>query len=188
MVTKSNIMGFWNTYADIIHWFFDYPTVPISLSELASELEISKSTAHRVVTALVREGFLNKEQIGRAWRITCNLSHPYNVTRKIPYHLQLVYESGVVDAVNGSVPDNNAIVLFGSYRRGDDTHESDLDIAVEVSGDRPSRHIELGSIDLGFRKDVSVNLLVFSRRRVDLNVFANIANGIVLQGFLEVKP
>ena len=41
---------------------------------------------------------------------------------------------------------------------------------------------------LGYRKNIKVNLHVFSRKHIDLNVFANIANGIVLNGFLEVRP
>ncbi|RLJ04363.1 MAG: hypothetical protein DRP08_01930 [Candidatus Aenigmatarchaeota archaeon] len=39
-------------YHALVFWLSHHP---ISLSELASELEISKSTAHRIVTALVKE-------------------------------------------------------------------------------------------------------------------------------------
>jgi len=185
---KKNELEFLTAYLKVMYWFFDYPDVPITLSDLASELEISKTTAYKVVTHFIHEGFLFKEQIGRAWRITCNLSHPYNITRKIPYHLQLVYESGILHAINEQFPDNIAIVLFGSYRRGDDVHDSDLDIAVEVPEVEEVMRIDFGRVDLGFRKNVPVNLLVFSRDKIDLNLFANIANGIVLQGFLEVRP
>ena len=186
MVTKLNDML--PGYFKVMYWFFDYPDVPITLSELASRLKISKVTAYRAVISLIKEGFLIKEQIGRAWRITCNLSHPYNTTRKVPYHLQLIYESGIIDAINEAYPDNLAIILFGSYRRGDDVHNSDLDIAVEVPKLGSVKHIEFTKMDLGFRKNVPVHLLIFSRESIDANLFANIANGIVLEGFLEVKP
>jgi len=33
-----------------------------------------------------------------------------------------------------------------------------------------------------------VHLHIFSRNKVDLNLFANISNGIILDGFLEVHP
>ena len=42
--------------------------------------------------------------------------------------------------------------------------------------------------EFGYRKDVPVNLHIFSRNKVDLNLFANISNGIILDGFLEVHP
>ena len=41
---------------------------------------------------------------------------------------------------------------------------------------------------LGFRKNVKVNIHIFSRNKIDLNLFTNIANGIVLDGLLEVHP
>ena len=49
--------------------------------------------------------------------------------------------------------------------------------------------IGLGVVEqLGYRKNVPINLYIFSRNKIDLNLFANIANGFVLDGFLEVRP
>jgi predicted nucleotidyltransferase len=80
-------------------------------------------------------------------------------------------------------------MLFGSYRRGDDTEKSDIDIAVEILEDKELQIFELGKIaEFGYRENVPVNLHVFSRKKIDLNLFSNIANGFVLEGFLEVRP
>ncbi|MAF35906.1 hypothetical protein CL622_02190, partial [archaeon] len=66
---------------------------------------------------------------------------------------------------------------------------SDIDIAIEVVGNKELQIKELTTISkLGYRKNVVVNAHIFSRSKIDKNVFANIANGIVLQGFLEVQP
>lgn len=101
----------------------------------------------------------------------------------------MVYESRLLDQINKNHPNSLAVVLFGSYRKGDDIPESDLDIAVEILGGEPIKVMELGVISqFGYRQNVKVNLHVFSRNKIDLNVFSNIANGIVLQGFLEVRP
>ena len=82
-----------------------------------------------------------------------------------------------------------AVVLFGSYRKGDDVRESDLDLAVEVLGNEELQIIELGIItNLGYRENVKVNVHVFTRNKIDLNLFTNVANGILLQGLLEVRP
>jgi hypothetical protein len=86
------------------------------------------------------------------------------------------------------VPSAKAIILFGSYRKGDDTEQSDIDIAAEISGNELPKIIELGFLqNHGYRKDVRINLYIFSRNHVDINLFSNIANGIVLTGFLEVR-
>ena len=173
----------------VLQWFFSYPAREVSLNDLCGLVGISKTTANGVVTLLQREGFLKIQPLGRLWRITCDQTHPYNITRKIPTHLAAIYESGMIDAIRTAIPGSRAIVLLGSYRRGDDTETSDVDIAVEVLGDREPETVLFGKIaQLGYRKDVAVNLLLFSRNRIDLNLFANIANGIVLDGFLEARP
>jgi predicted nucleotidyltransferase len=172
----------------VLYWFFGYPDRPIGLSDLAEAVGISKTTANRIVTRLASEGFLQVEVMGKIWRITPNPGHPYNLGIKIPFNLGLVYGSGIVDEIVNRIPNARAIVLFGSYRKGDDADKSDLDIAVEVIGDEELRIVEFGKIPMGYREEVPVKLHIFSRNRISLNLFANIANGIVLHGFLEVRP
>lgn len=175
-------------FLNILYWFFAYPDMKITLSELAKELGIAKTTASRIVNDLLKENFLVVEEIGRAWGISCNINHPYNKTIKIGYNLQQIYLSGIIEEIYKQIGNPKAIILFGSYRKGDDISKSDLDIAVEVVGNEELKIFTLGNLPLlGLRKDVPINLYIFSRNKVDLNIFANIANGIVLDGFLEVR-
>jgi len=175
-------------YQKVMNWFFAYPNTEMSLNDLSQELKISKTTANRIIRVLVEDDFLKKQVIGKIWRISCNLNHLYNLTRKIGYNLILVYESGILDEIHKIMPNPKAVILFGSYRKGDDNEKSDLDIAVEIIDDGDIRIVELGIISqLGYRKNVHVNLHIFSRNKVNSNLFANIANGIVLEGFLEVR-
>ena len=107
----------------------------------------------------------------------------------MPYYLSKIYESGIIEAVYKAVPQARTIILFGSYRWGTDIETSDIDIAVETLDNKKVQINQLGIIGtLGYRKKVVVNLHIFSRNKIDLNLFANISNGIVLDGFLEVKP
>lgn len=179
-------------YLKVLYWFFSFPNSESGLNDLASDLNIAKTTANRVITRLIKEGFLNKKIYGRAWRITCNHNHPYNFTRKVAYNLGLVLEAYSTDLrteIFSKVGNVRSVILFGSYRKGDDTDESDLDIAVEVLDNEPVRILELGKYaNFGFRKNVKINLNVFSRNKIDLNLFSNVANGFVLEGFLEVRP
>lgn len=178
----------WEAGIKTINWFFSFPNIEMSLNDLSRELEISKTTANRIVTQLVNEGFLEKKVLGKTWRISCNQNHYYFRTRKIGYNLIMIYESGILEEIHKRIPSPRATILFGSYRKGDDTEESDIDIAVEVLDDEDVRIFELGEVpQLGYRKNVRVNLHVFSRNKIDLNLFSNIANGIVLEGFLEVR-
>ena len=177
------------TYLKVQTWFFSYPNSEISLSDLSKRVRISKTTANKVVLHLEKEGFLKKAVLGKMWWISCNQNHFYNYSRKIAYNLEMIYKSKVLELIHSAVKSPRAIILFGSYRKGDDNERSDVDIAVEILGDEELRIIKLGTMPhFGYRYDVPVNIHIFSRNKIDLNLFANIANGIVLEGFLEVRP
>jgi len=169
-------------------WFYAYPRTKIGLTDLAKYIKSSKTATKQVVESLIQVQFLNRGIIGKAWLLSANQKHSYFITKKIPYNLNIVYESGILDATYKMFPSPRAVILFGSYRWGTDVEESDIDIAVEIIDNHELQVVRLGIIEqLGYRKNVPVNLHIFSRNKVDLNLFANIANGIVLDGFLEVR-
>ena len=186
---KMNLIEFNGAYNKTTAWFFSFPEKEVSLNDLSEALKISKTTARRVVNQLVKKGFLKIETIGKIWRISCDKNHQYNYSRKIGYNLTMIYESGILREIHKKISNPRAIILFGSYRKGDDNEKSDIDIAIEVLGNEEVQLIELGIIpEFGFRKNVVVNLYVFTKNKIDLNLFSNITNGIILEGFLEVKP
>ena len=173
----------------IIYWFFAFPEKEISLNDLAKNVGISKTNANKIVTYLVKENFLKKEILGKTWRISCNPAHKYNITLKIPFNLGQIYESRIIDKIMKKIPNAKSIILFGSCRKGDDTEKSDIDIAVEVAENAELEIYKMGNLEqFGYRKNIPINLHIFSKNKIDLNLFSNIANGIVLSGFLEAKP
>ena len=65
---------------------------------------------------------------------------------------------------------------------------SDIDIAIE--NDETKSYEIIGLRELSeFEKaiDRKIQIHIFNRKEIDIHVFNNIANGIVLFGFLEVK-
>jgi len=176
-------------YNKVMHWFFSYPLKEISLNDLTKLVGISKSTANKVVNKLAQEGFLNINKLGKIWRITCNQQHRYNTTKKISHNLELILESDIIGIILSNFQNPRSITLFGSYRKGDDIETSDIDIAVETLDDDEVKIFSIGKVpQLGYRYNVNVNILKFARSKIDLNLFANIVNGITLYGFLEARP
>lgn len=183
-----NVAELERTFDKCLVYFYAYPTRKIGLNNLSKVISSSKSATKHIVESLISFEFLKRDIIGKAWLLYANQLHPYFVTKKIAFNLSTVYESGIIEAVHKIIPSSRAIMLFGSYRWGTDIDDSDIDIAVEVIGNHELQIIKLGVIEkLGYRKNVPVNLHVFSRNHIDSNLFANIANGIILEGFLEVN-
>ncbi len=94
----------------------------------------------------------------------------------------------MVEFLNDYFKNPKAIVLFGSFRRGEDVSTSDTDIAIEK--DEENDYTITGLRELAdFEKTIGrrIQIHLFNKKNTDLHVFNNIANGIVLAGFLEVK-
>ena len=188
LLKNVNVDDLERTLDKCLVWLYAYPKTKVGLTDLSKFISSSKTATKQVVESLVRIQFLNRDIIGKAWLLSANQKHPYFITKKIPYNLGLIYGSGILDEVYKTIPSSRAVILFGSYRWGTDVEESDIDIAVEVINNHELQVIRLGVIEkLGYRKNVPVNVHIFSRNKVDLNLFANIANGILLDGFLEVR-
>ncbi len=175
-------------YEKCLVYFYAFPNRVIGLNELSKSITSSKTATKQAVENLIYQDFIKRDIAGRSWLLSANQKHKYFLTKKVPYHLNKLYESGIVEFIYNLVPQARVIILFGSYRWGDDNEDSDIDIAVEVLGDRDMEIKNVGIIDqFGYRKKVPVNLHVFSRNKIELNLFSNIANGIILDGFLEVR-
>lgn len=176
------------SYQKVIQLFFSFPEKEFGLNEIVKKLRISKTTANRVINKLIKEKFIFRKIIGRNWILSNNTEHIYNQTKKILYNLDLLYSLKIIEGIEKKFPGYKCIILFGGYKKGEDTEKSDLDIAVEVSGERNLEIEEFKIIkQFGYRRNVLVNLHIFSRKKINSHLFSNMANGIILKGFLEVK-
>ncbi len=128
------------------------------------------------------------EKLSKIWRLKANRENFGFQKNKIIYNLSFIYNSGLVDFLVGKYNNPKAIILFGSFRRGEDDSYSDIDIAIEVEKNKEyeTKIVEELSV---FEKSINRKIQIheFNKKNIDINVFNNIANGIVLFGFLEVK-
>ena len=72
-------------------------------------------------------------------------------------------------------------------KKGEDDEDSDIDISVEVHGGIETgtfEYEEFAEVEKILKRKISIH--VFNRKKIDSNIFTNIANGIVLYGLLEV--
>ncbi len=173
----------------ILHWFFAYPDRDWTFTEICENTNTAKKTALPILDAFFKDKVIKKTELGRSWRLVANTESPYFIRMKIATNLANIYGTTLVDQIREAYPQAKSITLFGSFRKGEDAPGSDMDIAVEIPGTKQPRIEHFSTIiSIGYRPNVSVNVLLFSRDTTDINLFSNIVNGIVLDGFLEAKP
>ncbi len=173
----------------VLETLFRHPETEFSLSDLAREAGVAKPHIGAILYELTGLGLITITKLSKIWRIKANRNNERFIRSKIVYNLNLIYQSGLVEFLVEHYGNPKAIILFGSFRRGEDLSTSDIDIAIEGETDeykvfRLVKHID--NFEREFGRQIQIHL--FNRKNIDPHVFNNIANGIVVAGFLEVRP
>ena len=173
----------------VLEALFRYPEQEFSLSDLAKEARVAKPHIGKILAELERLEFITITKLSKIWRIKANQRNEKFIQSKMVYNLNFIHQSGLVEFLTEHFGNPKAIVLFGSFRKGEDFSASDIDIAIEADETEEYRTIRLELlIDFERVTGRKIQIHIFNRKKVNRHVFNNIANGIVLAGFLEVKP
>lgn len=170
----------------VLEVFFTMPDKELSLSEAASLSRVKKSNIGGFLRFLEKEEFIIIEMLNNLWRIQANLRSRRFLRSKIIYNLSLIYQSELIDFLTDYYSNPKAIILFGSFRKGEDISTSDIDIAVEHLGEYEVIRLNgLAGLEKVFKRNIQIHL--FNPKKTDRDIFTNIANGIILSGFLGLK-
>lgn len=145
-------------------------------AEVRSALGVPKTTAHVALSALVRQGLVLEERVGRTGRYSVDPSDPLVRTLKTARAIRRV--QWAIEPVRSHA---DLAVLFGSAARGENRKDSDLDLLV-VSDDvdvvlselaqhpwlqpvvmTPAKHMVLIAEDGTFAKETARGITVWER-------------------------
>lgn len=172
----------------VMEILFRFPEKEFSLTEIARQAHVAKSNIGKILRELKEEEFIEITDLRITWRIRASQQNQAFIKNKIVYNLSTLYQSGLVEFLEKYFNFPKSIILFGSFRKGEDISTSDIDIAVEKEDEKYRLLEDLKEIEEFERfigKKIQIHL--FSRKRTNPNVFGNIANGIILSGFLEAR-
>jgi len=173
MLTKDN------NYK-VMKLFFDNPEKKFHIRQISRLVGLSPPGILKIVKKLKKEGLLATEKKGMIEEVSAPRTDKFFYL-KLCYNLSILNESGLIKFLEDKYEEPETIVVFGSYARGEDTSKSDIDIAI-VTG------MEL-SLDLKkFEKQINrkINIYEVKIKECKKEFINNLANGIVLHGFLKV--
>lgn len=173
MITKSNI---WY----VMELFFKYPERKFHLRELERLTKLSMPGVRKIVNKLVKEDLLESKKEKMVKNFFAKRDEKFVQTKRA-HNLYSVFSSGLLDSLKSKYEEPEAIILFGSYSKGEDISRSDIDIAVitpkneepdlSVFEKKLARKIKIYEIKIGKAEKEFLNTLI---------------NGIVLYGYLKV--
>ncbi len=155
----------------------------LSLRGIARPLKRSPTAVSNALRDLEREGLINVKKTGniRLLSIELNRDNEKAIELKRVENLRLIYESGLAKFLEETFP-GTTIILFGSYSRGDDTINSDIDIAVIGTKEKD---VDLTKFDKKLERTIMINFYP-SFQKIHKHLRDNILNGIILSGGVDI--
>ncbi len=179
MLQKSNMQR-------VAAVFFSHPTEQFGLLEISRKLRLAHTSTKVYLEKLAKQDSITRTVQKKGarkypvYQAAIN-SKGYRTAKKI-HNLQAIIDCGVVEFIEQKLMPKT-IVLFGSYQKGEDTEESDIDLYVQCAPEELSLQPfekKLGrKIQLHFKAEFSL---------YPKELKNSIINGIVLYGYLEAFP
>lgn len=168
----------------VLEVFFDEPTKEHYLKEISRKANLSHTSVKKHLQVLKKWEIIQEREKRRGERrypiYRAEIENEeYKFYKKIDLLHRLEFTNFLEHLKETYFPD--CIVLFGSASRGEDIEESDIDLFLQAE----EKEINLSKFEEKLKRNIQLHFKTdFSKYPKELK--NNIANGIIIYGFLEV--
>lgn len=171
----------------VLDIFLREPSKRFQLRELSRKCRLSTTAVKSSLTELEKEKLVVRRKDKMYTFFESNKdSDDYKVVKRF-FTAISISRSGLLDYLDSELNRPEAIVLFGSAAKGEDAERSDVDIFVLTE---TPKEIALGKFEKTMGKQIKIMAMdkddFEEAKRRNPELINNIANGMVLRGFLEV--
>lgn len=165
----------------ILKEIFAKPTYKFHIRELAEITKLNPNTVINLTRRLIEQGIIKQEKKKHITELYFNFNNSKAVIKKKIFNLSKLYESGVVEYIKEKY-NPEAIILMGSYSRGEDIERSDIDLVV-ISKNKETQSLEK------FEKILKrkIQLMPLDYKEMAEEFYINLINGMVLEGYIKRK-
>ncbi len=171
----------------LIGYFIKEPEKEFHVRELSKLLRKSPTTISKYLKKYKKEGILvSEEKLNHLFFRVNHASQTFKQL-KLNYNLNLLNKSNLIKYLEEEFNHPEAIILFGSFARAENTKKSDIDILI-ITTNKKEPNLK------SFEKKIgnSVQLHLYSNKDIELmktknkELLNNFINGILLQGYWEL--
>ena len=163
--------------------FFASPTKKQYLMDISRSISLAHTSVKKNLDILVKTGIV-KESVERKGSrkfplYTANRESSLFRKQKILYNLSIIFQSQLIEFIEETFAPK-AVVLFGSFQRGEDSEDSDIDLFFECK----KKNVDVRRFEKKLGRKIELHFNEhFETYQNELK--NNIINGITLSGFLE---
>jgi len=168
-----------NLQQEIVRLLFIRAGTALNARRISKYLQVSQPAVAKALPELKKREIINvnQDKESKRWAIELNKDNNKIMQIKRADNIKQIYESGLADFLEKEFA-GSTIILFGSYSRGEDIVNSDIDIAIIG---RKEKEINLVSFEKVLQREIRINFYD-SFENIDKNLKENLFNGIVLAG------
>ena len=172
-----------NLQQEILRLLFVKAGTSLNQRQISKILEVTPPAVMKALPALEKESLIKIQQDKetKRWSIELNRDHHKVMQLKRADNLKQIYESGLADFLEKEFA-GATIILFGSYSRGEDLINSDMDIAVIG---RKDKLINTANYEKLLERAININFYD-SFKKIHKHLKENLCNGIMLAGGVEL--
>lgn len=153
----------------------------LSQREIAKILKASPTAVSKLLKNLQEKNLAKIEKIKTINFTSLNRDEPKAIELKRVENLKIIYLSGLADYLEEKLA-GSTIILFGSFSRGEDAKNSDIDIAVIG---RKDKILKLEQYENRLNRKINVGFYD-SWKSIHKHLKNSILNGILLHGSVEL--
>lgn len=171
-----------STNNQILAHFFTHPTTQFHMRELSRQTNFSMPTIVSATKLLEKQNLIHKTKIANLSLFQANRDNTTFLNLKRIHNLEQIFASGLITYIKHELS-NPGIVLFGSFAKGEDVEESDIDLYIETPSKKQLNFIK-------YEKVLKRKIQVFQHKNLkeltNPHLANNIVNGTTLNHIIEV--
>ena len=127
------------TQLKVLKLFMDNPYTSFYLRESSRILKMDPMTVKRSINLLLVNNLLTKTLEKNRILYKANIENPAFKHLKIYFNISYLNEKKIVQFLQDNMKTITSIILFGSYAKGENDKDSDIDIlTISLSKDKPT--------------------------------------------------
>ena len=149
--------------------------------KIAQLLDVSPTAIGKALPNLTNYLKIRKDETMNLNLVELNRENQKVIHLKKVENQRLIYESNLLELLKEKYP-GCTIILFGSYAKGEDTINSDIDLTIIGSN---KKNINLERYEKFLEREIRINNYK-TFKEINKELKENLCNGIVLSGGIEL--